>query len=60
MGCWDRLFRYIWILGRYDLDLHCQAYTSLLNVALAGLFWGAALTKVPKGAWVPLVIGVVL
>ncbi|KZP18771.1 potassium transporter, partial [Athelia psychrophila] len=25
-----------------------------------GLFWGAALTKVPKGAWVPLVIGVVL
>ncbi|KAF7972843.1 hypothetical protein HWV62_16954 [Athelia sp. TMB] len=25
-----------------------------------GLFWGAALTKVPKGAWVPLMIGIVL
>ncbi|KAL4246799.1 Potassium transporter [Abortiporus biennis] len=25
-----------------------------------GLFWGAALKKVPKGAWVPLMIGVIL
>jgi KUP system potassium uptake protein len=25
-----------------------------------GLFWGAALKKVPQGAWVPLVIGIVL
>ncbi|THH28352.1 hypothetical protein EUX98_g5834 [Antrodiella citrinella] len=27
---------------------------------LDGLFWGAALTKIPHGAWVPLMIGVVL
>lgn len=25
-----------------------------------GLFWGASLKKVPLGAWVPLVIGIVL
>ena len=25
-----------------------------------GLFWGAALRKVPLGAWVPLLIGFVL
>ncbi|KAF8870459.1 potassium transporter [Infundibulicybe gibba] len=25
-----------------------------------GLFWGAALKKVPEGAWVPLLIGIVL
>jgi KUP system potassium uptake protein len=25
-----------------------------------GLFWGAALKKVPQGAWVPLMIGVIL
>ncbi|KAJ6585288.1 potassium transporter [Mycena capillaripes] len=25
-----------------------------------GLFWGASLKKVPKGAWVPLMIGVIL
>ncbi|KAI0072602.1 potassium transporter [Panus rudis PR-1116 ss-1] len=25
-----------------------------------GLFWGAALKKVPEGAWVPLMIGVIL
>ena len=25
-----------------------------------GLFWGAALKKVPEGAWVPLMIGLVL
>lgn len=25
-----------------------------------GLFWGAALKKVPHGAWVPLMIGVIL
>lgn len=31
----------------------------LMNVVL-GLFWGAALKKVPHGAWVPLLIGVVL
>lgn len=28
--------------------------------ASPGLFWGASLKKVPKGAWVPLVIGVVM
>lgn len=27
---------------------------------LDGLFWGAALKKVPHGAWVPLVIGSIL
>ena len=27
---------------------------------LSGLFWGAAFKKVPHGAWVPLMIGVVL
>ncbi|KII86101.1 hypothetical protein PLICRDRAFT_44566 [Plicaturopsis crispa FD-325 SS-3] len=27
---------------------------------LDGLFWGAALKKVPEGAWVPLMIGVIL
>jgi KUP system potassium uptake protein len=25
-----------------------------------GLFWGASLRKVPHGAWVPLMIGMVL
>ncbi|KAJ3545437.1 hypothetical protein NM688_g5626 [Phlebia brevispora] len=25
-----------------------------------GLFWGAAVKKVPKGAWVPLMIGIIL
>ena len=25
-----------------------------------GLFWGAALKKVPEGAWVPLMIGFIL
>lgn len=25
-----------------------------------GLFWGAALRKIPHGAWVPLMIGVIL
>lgn len=25
-----------------------------------GLFWGAALKKVPHGAWVPLMIGLIL
>ena len=25
-----------------------------------GLFWGASLRKVPEGAWVPLMIGVIL
>ena len=25
-----------------------------------GLFWGAALKKVPQGAWVPLMIGTIL
>ena len=24
------------------------------------LFWGAALNKVPHGAWVPLLIGIIL
>jgi KUP system potassium uptake protein len=24
---------------------------------LDGLFWGAAITKVPHGAWVPLLVG---
>lgn len=26
----------------------------------SGLFWGAALKKVPEGAWVPLIIGIIL
>ncbi|THG94247.1 hypothetical protein EW026_g7188 [Hermanssonia centrifuga] len=27
---------------------------------LDGLFWGAALKKVPQGAWVPLIIGIIM
>lgn len=27
---------------------------------MTGLFWGAALAKVPEGAWVSLLIGVIL
>lgn len=27
---------------------------------LDGLFWGASIKKVPKGAWVPLMMGGVL
>ena len=30
-----------------------------LNICI-GLFWGAALRKVPEGAWVPLMMGVIL
>ena len=30
-----------------------------LNICI-GLFWGAALKKVPEGAWVPLMMGVIL
>jgi len=29
-------------------------------ISVLALFWGAAVQKVPHGAWVPLVIGVVL
>ena len=25
-----------------------------------GLFWGASLQKVPKGAWAPLMVGLIL
>lgn len=25
-----------------------------------GLFWGASLKKIPHGAWVPLMIGILL
>lgn len=28
--------------------------------SITGLFWGAALQKVPQGAWVPLMIGILL
>ena len=31
-----------------------------LMTFLIGLFWGAALRKVPHGAWVPLMIGAIL
>jgi KUP system potassium uptake protein len=27
---------------------------------LDGIFWGASLRKVPHGAWVPLIIGIVM
>ena len=36
------------------------AHRHHLKAMILGLFWGAALKKVPQGAWVPLVIGVVL
>jgi KUP system potassium uptake protein len=32
----------------------------IVFVFFDGLFWGAALKKVPHGAWVPLMIGLVL
>ena len=27
---------------------------------ISGLFWGASLKKIPQGAWVPLMIGLIL
>ena len=30
------------------------------NSDSTGLLWGAALRKVPEGAWVPLMIGIIL
>lgn len=30
------------------------------SVNCAGLFWGAAVRKIPEGAWVPLMIGCIL
>ena len=30
------------------------------NPDLTGVLWGAALRKVPEGAWVPLMIGIIL
>lgn len=31
-----------------------------IDTQFLGLFWGAALEKVPKGAWAPLMVGLIL
>ena len=38
---------------------HSPAHYFTLAISL-GLFWGAALRKIPHGAWVPLMIGLIL
>lgn len=49
--------------GETQLSIVCAHHGSFVAFVLPssiGLFWGAALRKIPHGAWVPLMIGVIL
>lgn len=46
--------------GTYQLELLVQSLASVLTWFISGLFVGAAVKKVPHGAWFPLAIGTVL
>lgn len=37
-----------------------SSFMRLITRLLAALFWGAALKKIPQGAWVPVLIGTAL
>lgn len=50
---------YFFTFGFFDGMFYIQE-TDVFIDALTALFWGAALNKVPHGAWVPLLIGIVL
>lgn len=54
---WPGLLLDVWVLRWYVTYMAC-ADPSLTYYA--GLFWGAALKKVPQGAWVPLMIGIIM
>lgn len=54
---------FFFVFGFFDGKF---AFHSILNVSSqlrllsSGLFWGAAVKKIPEGAWVPLMIGLIL
>jgi len=53
---------YFVIYGFLDGEYSLHLFPCLMSLTMRceGLFWGAALKKVPQGAWVPLIIGVVM
>ena len=56
---WSVALGFLLVFGFFDGKL-CVIPVIQSFTASAGLFWGAALKKVPQGAWVPLIIGVIL
>ena len=46
--------------GFFDGEQRVATVLCTYADALAGLFWGASLKKIPQGAWVPLTIGIFL
>lgn len=49
------------VFGFFDGEIFFSPYLFIeLTMLGVALFWGAAVNKIPEGAWVPLMIGIIL
>lgn len=57
---WTISVMFVVVFGFFDGNIPFLKMCVRANPDLTGLLWGAALRKIPEGAWVPLMIGIIL